>query len=293
MRGGSSVWKRLRGAACGLAACTLALPSAVAEPALWAVKDADSTVYLFGTVHILRPELKWRSPRIDAAMAASDELWLEIAYLTSPLVQIMASIPLLQYGLSSEPLSSKLTPAELAALDRAARKVGMTAQSLDAFKPWLAASMLSAQEGYDAKAGAEFVIESEFKKKRAPLRGLETINEQFRMLASMPDGDALEFLRQAIDEEADGAVTLDSMVEKWVAGDVKGLEELVLPDLKTDSGAMYDILIVKRNADWAEQIEDLMKGSGVSFIAVGAGHLLGPDSVQSMLEKKGMRVTRQ
>lgn len=285
-------WTRLRSAICGLAVSVLALPAA-AEPALWAVKDADSTVYLFGTVHILRPEMDWRSEKIDRAMADSSELWLEIAYLTSPLVQVMASIPLLQYGMSREPLSSKLTPAELAALDKAARKVGMTAKSLDGFKPWLAASLLSAQEGYDARSGAEFVLESEFKKRRAPLRGLETINEQFRMLASMPEADALEFLRQAIDAEASGPGMLDRMVEKWASGDVEGLEALILPDLQTGSGAMYDILIVKRNTDWADQIETLMKGSGVSFIAVGAGHLLGPDSVQSMLKSRGLKVTRQ
>lgn len=285
-------WTRLRSAICGLAVSVLALPAA-AEPALWAVKDADSTVYLFGTVHILRPEMDWRSEKIDRAMADSSELWLEIAYLTSPLVQVMASIPLLQYGMSRELLSSKLTPAELAALDKAARKVGMTAKSLDGFKPWLAASLLSAQEGYDARSGAEFVLESEFKKRRAPLRGLETINEQFRMLASMPEADALEFLRQAIDAEASGPGMLDRMVEKWASGDVEGLEALILPDLQTGSGAMYDILIVKRNTDWADQIETLMKGSGVSFIAVGAGHLLGPDSVQSMLKSRGLKVTRQ
>lgn len=290
---GTSMRKRLRDAACGLAACLFAAPPALCEPALWAVRDQDSTVYLFGTVHILPPELEWRSAKLDAAMTEASELWLEVAYLTSPLVQIMASIPLLQYGLSSEPLSSKLTPAELASLDRAARKVGMTARQLDGFKPWLAASLLSAQEGYDAKAGAEFVLESEFKKRRTPLRGLETINGQFRMLASMPEDDALEFLRQAISADAGEADMLDRMVEKWAAGDVAGLETLILPDLKTESGAMYDILIVERNANWADQIETLMKGAGVSFIAVGAGHLLGPDSVQAMLEKKGLQVSRQ
>lgn len=292
MRPGRSCWTRLRDAVCGLAVAAGALPAA-AEPALWAVKDADSTVYLFGTVHILRPELDWRSPKIDRAMAESSELWLEIAYLSSPLVQVMASIPLLRYGLSKEPLSGKLTPAELAALDRAARKVGMTAKQLDPFKPWLAASLLSAQEGYDAKAGAEHVLETEFKARRAPLKGLETVDQQFRMLASMPDDDALEFLRQSIEADADGPALLDRMVSVWAAGDVAGLEKLIVADLQTESGAMYDILIVQRNADWAEQIEKLMAGSGTSFIAVGAGHLVGPDSVQSLLEKKGLRVTRQ
>ena len=92
-------------------------------PALWVIKDADSTLYLFGSVHVLRPTTGWASPRVNAAFDSATDVWFEI---TNPEDQA-AMMPLIQqYGLSPQtPLSSRLTPEELA---RQNRKIGVEIQ---------------------------------------------------------------------------------------------------------------------------------------------------------------------
>ena len=77
------------GAAALLAAVALALPAA-ADPAMWVVRDKDSTIYVLGTVHILKPETVWRSPAIEKALAGSSELWIEVDTDDAALMQSLA-----------------------------------------------------------------------------------------------------------------------------------------------------------------------------------------------------------
>src|SRR5690606_38216286 len=102
-------------------------------PRLWVVKDEDSTLYLFGTVHVLKPETPWGSAKLDRAFASADEYWFEIADLNDA----AGAVPIIQAkGVSPDrPLSSLLTAEELADLDAAARQVGSTGASLDPLRP--------------------------------------------------------------------------------------------------------------------------------------------------------------
>ena len=261
-------------------------------PALWVIKDADSTLYLFGSVHVLRPTTGWASPRVNAAFDSASDVWFEI---TNPEDQA-AMMPLIQqYGLSPRtPLSSRLTPEEVAQLDVAAKTIGASAAQLDPLKPWLAALSLSVaplvKAGYDPQSGVELALKARAQAAGKRLHGFETLEKQVGMLATLPDDVQLEFLRETLKDFDEAVEMLDSMVEAWAKGDVQALDRIVVEEMKTDAPELYKVLLVDRNTDWANQIQTLLQGSGTAFIAVGAAHLTGDDSVQSILQSRGVAV---
>jgi hypothetical protein len=263
-------------------------------PALWMVKDADSTLYLFGTVHVLRPTTGWASDRVNAAFDSADEVWFEISDPDSQ----AAIMPLVQqYGLAPDkPLSSLLTAEEIADLDAAARTVGMTAAQLDPMRPWLAGLTLSVaplvKAGYDPQSGVELALKARAEAAGKPIKAFETIDKQIRILATMEEPLQLEFIRQTLEDFDDAVQTLDHMVDAWSRGDMAELDRVVVEDMQQEAPGVYKAILVDRNADWANQIETLMQGSGTAFIAVGAAHLAGEDSVQAMLTQRGVTVER-
>ncbi len=261
-------------------------------PALWVVRDADSTLYLFGSVHVLRPTTGWSSPRVEAAFDSASDIWFEIS---NPDDQA-AIMPLIQqHGLSPEtPLSSRLTPEENADLDAAAQAMGASAAQLQPMKPWLAALSLSVapliKAGYDPKSGVELVLKARAEAAGKPTHGFETIDKQIGILAGLPDDVQLAFLRETLKDYEDAATKLDEMVEAWARGDVATLDRVTITEMKEASPALYQAVLVDRNTDWANQIQTLLEGSGTAFIAVGAAHLTGDDSVQAILQKRGVTV---
>ncbi|WAC59842.1 TraB/GumN family protein [Brevundimonas sp. SL130] len=261
-------------------------------PALWVVKDADSTLYLFGTVHVLRPTTGWASPRVNTAFDSASEIWFEVTNADDQ----AAMMPLIQqYGLSPQaPLSSRLTADELAQLDVAAQSIGASAAQLDPLKPWLAALSLSVaplvKAGYDPQSGVEPALKARAEAAGKTIHGFETLEDQIGMLATLPDDVQMEFLRETLKDYDQAVVVLDSMVEAWAKGDVKALDEIVVEEMKTDAPELHKVILVDRNTDWADQIQTQLQGSGTAFIAVGAAHLTGDDSVQSILKSRGVAV---
>ena len=261
-------------------------------PALWVVKDADSTLYLFGSVHVLRPTTGWESPRVKAAFDSASDVWFEIS---NPDDQA-AIVPLIQqYGVSpTYRNATTLTTGELTLFANAAHDLGLDAVKMDNFRPWFAGLMLSVtplvKAGYDPKSGVEIVLKARAEAAGKPVHGFETVDKQVRILADMPEAVQLAFLRETLKDYDEATVKLDEMVADWARGDVPAIERLMVQEMKTDSPALYQALLVDRNTDWANQIQTLLQGSGTAFIAVGAAHLAGPDSVQAQLKARGVDV---
>jgi len=263
-------------------------------PALWVIRDADSTIYLFGTVHVLRPTTAWGSDTVDAAFASASQLILEVS---NPDDQAAAMPLVQQYGISPEtPLSSLLTEAEMAALDAAARTMGLTGAQLDPMRPWLAALTLSVapltKAGYDPQSGVDLLLKARAEAAGMPVDGFETIDEQLRILAGFPEAGQLAFLRSTLEDFEDAAVELDKLVFAWADGDVDTIESVGVAPMRDESELMYQAILVNRNVNWAGQIETLLEGSGTVFIAVGAAHLVGDDSVQAKLAERGIATER-
>ncbi len=262
--------------------------------ALWVVRDDDSTVYLFGTFHALKPDVAWRTQAVDRAFAEADEYWFEIADLTD----MTGALPIIQAkGLSPDrPLSSLLTAEEIASLDQAARSVGTSAAQLEPMRPWLASLTLAVatitHAGYRPEHGGDQVLHAMAETTGHPIKGLETMAQQVGFLADLDEAEQLQGLRAGLAEFEKGTALLDQMVTAWSTADLHRLDQLASDDLRQDSPVLYEVLFTRRNQNWAQQVEGVLAGSGTQFIAVGAGHLTGPDSLQVQLEKRGIQVER-
>jgi len=285
--------------ALALVVCTLGAP-ALAQPAMWVVKDADSTIYLLGTIHVLKPDTTWESDKLNAAIAASDTLWQELP-TSDPTAIGMELLPLImQHGMSeTTTLTDLLTPAEMKSLDDAAKATGVPGMSgavLNRMRPWNAALNISnaavMRAGYDPYSSVDGKIEKKFSARGIKPNGFETARQQITIFANMAPEEELTFLRDTLKEYQNAATEVEKLVNYWAAGDTAQLNAMFLSEAKDEGGSLYDQLFTNRNRNWTAKIEEMLAGKGVTFIAVGAGHLVGDDSVIAMLAAKGIKVDR-
>ncbi|WP_201315570.1 TraB/GumN family protein [Dyella sp. EPa41] len=273
----------------------LLVATAFATPGLWVVRQGEATIYLFGTVHLLPSDTHWSSPALDQALAESQRLSIEIVDDDSPAMQALV----MQHGVDfGHPLSTKLGDGDMQRLEKAAEeaKVPGGVAALQPMRPWLAALTLTVaplvQAGMDPSQGVDKQLKARMQEAGKPVDGLETSEKQIRMLADLPEPMQLDFLRQSFKEVADGPAKLRELVDAWRRGDTDAIAKVEDEDLRKESPMLYQRLIVERNQAWARTIAERLKQPGVSFIAVGAGHLAGPDSVQAQLRKLGIESTR-
>lgn len=263
-----------------------------ADPALWVVKDADTTIYLFGSVHVLKPGLSWFDEGVKAAFDKSDELVLELIQPEPAEAQkILGSVIIDPDG---PPLSQKLPEAERPALAKALTDNGLPAAQLEAIKPWFVALTLSLAPlpklGYDPASGAESVLTNAAKAANKPVLALETFQGQLAVFDTLPEAVQLQYLQQTVKDVGKIGETLDRMVAQWAKGDPEALGTTMNEGL--DTPELRNALLTKRNINWAEWIDARMKKPGTVFIAVGAGHLAGKDSVQVQLGTHKLTATR-
>jgi len=161
-------------------------------------------------------------------------------------------------------------------------------------RPWLAALALTESQmlhaGYDPSAGVEHILLDQWKVSDKEIRGFETLDQQLHFFADMPPRLQEEVLENALSDFDEGSAKLNAIVGAWMQGDQKAIARLIVDELRKPLPELYRTLIVERNARWAETIDQMLKETGNRFIAVGAGHLAGPDSVQAKLLAKGIRV---
>jgi uncharacterized protein YbaP (TraB family) len=281
-------------AAPALAETPSAAPLPDADPAIWVVKDPDTTIYLFGTFHALDGKHAWFNDEVKTAFDKSGELVLEIP----PVEDKAAMQPLiLKYALdtSGKPLSEKLSPAGREKLAKALGAMGAPATAFDKFQPFFAMLtlvMANAQKlGFTGEQGAEAILTKAAKDGKKPIGALETIDYQFGLFANMPQDEQIKLLEQTLDELDEMGPLFKQMNEHWTKGDANGFAKL-MNEMNAQSPAAYKALLTHRNANWAEWIDHRLDKPGVVFVGVGAGHLGGKDSVQDQLTKRGIKATR-
>jgi len=279
------------------AAAVVAAPIPRAEgagPPLWVVSDADSTVYLFGTVHYLRPGTAWGSDKVDAAFASADQFWVEVADQDDPNVAAKVAQ---QHGVTPDrPLSSILSAEDFAAFDKAAQGVGASGAAMDAYRPWLAAFVVAGtaplQAGYRAEAGVDKTLMDRARAEGKTVRGFETADRQLRLIAGMSEEAQIAYLNNYVRHGDQIVPKLDQTVAAWLKGDTAEVGRLNRIDTRDIHQDIHRAALIERNTDWTGQIETMMQGSGTAFVAVGVAHLADQDSVVDMLKARGYTVER-
>ena len=278
------------------AAQTTAAPTTTTAPAkgpaLWKVADADTTIYLFGTVHVLPKEIEWYDATIAKALEGSDILVTEIPMDSSSeaaMQQLTMTKGMLPAGTT---LRSLLTAEQTTQYTAALAKLGAPPEAFDPLKPWLAALTFTIvplmQSGYDPNSGVEKVLLAKVGDK--PKGALETAEFQLGIFDSMPQDAQVTFMMEAATEMDKAKPMLDRMVAEWAKGDADQLAAVMNEGM--DDPKVAEALLYSRNANWAEWIDTRLDQPGTVFIAVGAGHLAGAKSVQDVLAQKGIEVTR-
>jgi uncharacterized protein YbaP (TraB family) len=262
------------------------------DPALWVIKDEDTTIYLFGSVHVLKPGLGWFDDGVKTAFDSSDQLVLEL--VEPPAAEVQALFGKLAMDQQGKTLRSKMNDADRAVYDAAMGKLGIPAPAFDPFEPWAAGMTLSLmaiqKAGYEPNSGVETQLTAAAKVSKKPIIGLETAEFQLGIFDTLPEADQITFLVETAKMIDDTNSMMEKMVNMWGSADTESLAQLMNEGLT--SRTLYDALLTNRNANWAKWISAQMKKPGVTFMAVGAGHLAGSTSVQALLPAYGLTATR-
>ena len=265
----------------------------IAHPALWEVTDPDTTIYLFGTIHLLPDDLQWRTPKLDDAMASSQELVVETIVDEKNPTKLMSAMASLGLAKGLPPIMARVPAAQRPALAAAIKKSGVPEMAYNGMKTWMAAFLLLGDQfkALGLSGGAEKVLKTSFTGEGKTIGELETNVEQLSFFDRLPESAQLALLEGAIEDQKATNTEFSGMLDAWARGDVKGIAQTFDREL-SDSPALQQELIKQRNANWSKWIEQRMAEPGTIMIAVGAGHLAGHYSVLELLKRDGYRVRR-
>lgn len=277
---------------CALAAAALAGP-AVASPPVWVVKDANSEMVIFGSVHVLPPGLAWKPPALAAALARADDVWFELPPgrgTQAEIARLAGEAGVLPAGQS---LFRLLPPKDAARLVRVAEAYGVDKAVLDRLEPWLAEVALAGavyrKAGADTAHGVEAAVAAAAPPK-AQTRALETAAGQVALFDQSPLSDQIASLRRTIRELEEDPKAFERLVSAWMAGDVRTLEREALAPLRESSPVLFQRLVTERNARWVALLRNRLEGKGRTVVVVGAAHLIGQDGLPARLRALGYSV---
>lgn len=265
-------------------------------PAIWKITDHNSTLYLFGTVHLLPQDLNWLRDDLRDVMRESGTVFFEVD--TSETGRIDATVLSAQLGLRQDGLrlADSLDNYQLKLLDAVANNGNIPLASLDSMKPWLASEYLTQtaalNAGLSADLSADEALKSMARRQQKNVIYLETVEDQIRAVADLPQSLQLEILTETMEEFDDIGNQLFRISQGWSVGQTDFLTQQMIDPLKDEAGEMYRSLLVDRNKNWADQLIRHLEGSGTSLVAVGTAHLLGEESLIRDLEEAGYTVER-
>lgn len=284
----------LAAAACLVASFSLAAVAAAA-PAMWLVRSPHAEIYLFGTLHALSPDTKWRTPLYDAVYARAHTLWFETDIADARTADIQDLVA--KYGVDPDrTLSEKLAEPDVTALSRQT-----DIARIEHLRPWAAALMLSMQpvlaRGGKVTAGVDEAVSRQAM--AAPdkrVKYFESLKDQTLIFADLPEASELRYLSDVIQDRSRprGALTgQEPLQQAWLDGDLARLGPALVGEMKTRNPALYDALLKRRNAAWADILtRELAIGDDVELVNVGALHMVGDDGLPALLMARGFDVER-
>lgn len=265
------------------------------DPALWVISGRVNTVYLFGSVHLLRPgEYGFGGPLAEAYEDA-EAIYLEVDPKELPPLAMAAATASRAVDPAGRTLFELLGPDEGLARGQAGR-LGVDLTPVGQFEPWFAGlalvSLALAEHGYVAEAGVEGLVQSRAAEDGKDTLGFETLDEQLALLDDLDPVAQRAFLLKALAEIERVQHDVVRLVDAWRRGDIETLAR----ELEAEFSAapdLYDALILRRNLRWAERIEALLDDHRDYLVIVGALHLVGPDGLPRLLDARGARITRR
>ncbi len=268
-----------------------------ATPLIWEVRSAGNAVYLLGSIHVGRSDMYPMGPVVEKAYQASKIIALEADPADQNAVMAAISDSLYQ---PPETLQKNLPAPLLGRLSKTLERYGIPLEQAETMKPFLVAITLASIEyvnaGFDPSLGVDIHFARRARKDGKPLVELESFGGQIALMNNMSARLQESLLQETLDSIDSGEIPalVDSMVNAWKSGDGKKLQDAVSTEEDKLPAALaqefHRKLVSDRNIAMAGKVETMLKGSDVHFIAIGAAHLLGQDSVLQILAEKGYRV---
>lgn len=258
------------------------------RPALWRIRDHDSTIYLFGTIHVLPPGFAWRSAAVERAVAESATLIVESIDDAAPSVVTTRTVS----------LAARVSPGHRAAYMRfaAALPPGAAAQ-FDTMPTWMAAVAVGyvrdIRAGEVPGPGADDWLEGYFRALGRPVVPIEDGRRVMRRIGAIPKAEQRRMLDAALDTRTQSRAAVRAPLHAWARGEVGPGSPLTVDlDRANGSDALDRALLVERNRVWAGTLAARLRLPGTAFFAAGAGHFIGAGSVLDLLARRGIRVER-
>ncbi|HEX9207216.1 MAG TPA: TraB/GumN family protein [Steroidobacteraceae bacterium] len=265
---------------------------------LWAVQGQHNTVYLLGSVHVLRPQDAVLPEVMERAYRESERLVMEIDLDDPGVADPQAMLEDVQRTavLPEGQTLRRVLGGDYAQIAAAAQQAGLDLELVDQFAPWFVAMTVLelelAKRGFSSEYGVEQTLAARAGRDHKPIAGLETPAQQFRLLAGMPLPMQKRFLAMTLAESQGLDQELGELLRAWQAGDTRALARLLSAEFD-EFPDLYRTLTVDRNRAWVAQLTDLLDDREDYLVVVGALHLVGPDSVVALLEQRGFKVEQE
>jgi uncharacterized protein YbaP (TraB family) len=288
----------VRPAALLLALWLLGAGARAAQPlhCLWEVHGAHNTVYLLGSIHVLRPTDYPLAAPLLAAYARVGAVVMEIDLGSEDPGKIQADMlarALLEQGGS---LPRVLGASAYARAQSAAQRLHVDLSTYEHYAPWFVAEAITelqlAQLGFESQSGVEMYFLARARTDHKPVSGLETVADQLGVLAGMPLDLQTDYLLSSLEDARELPGELDAMVGAWQHGDSRWFANELAREFGSEP-RLYDSLLTGRNRRWLPKIEALLNATQDYLVIVGTGHLVGPGSVIDLLHRDGLHVVQR
>ena len=283
----------LKPSAALLATFTLIAP-AYAAPAIWQVSDADSSIWLFGSVHMLPADVDWRTGKLDKVISKAERVYFEADVSAAAQAEMMPLSIELGFNRDGVLLSDQIGEALTDRVREAALDYGIPMPALLTMKPWMAATTLSSgpmmQSGYEARFGVEMVLAAELSDEQKGF--LETGAEQLGFLAGGTLEEQITMLEATLDTLHLAQSDIEAMVAAWLDGNPEALGQAFDQQMEGFGDVMVERIIDLRNRNWTDKIESMLESNESALLVVGAAHLAGETSVAKLLGERGYSIKR-
>jgi len=287
---------RLLLAALVLWTCTL--PSRADTPlhSLWELHGKHNSVFLLGSIHVLRPADYPLDPAVMRAYASSKSLVMEINLADMDLEQLQGEMMASAMLPEGKSLPEVLGAKRYARAETLAREVGVELSTFDQFAPWFAAEAISQlqlmQLGFQPTSGVEMYFLERARGDGKSVAGLETVHDQIALFEGLSMDAQAEYLVSSLEQAHELPKQVDDMVHAWQRGDTAWFDEQMRSELGRDP-ALYQSVLAARNRKWIPKIEALLNDDKNYLVIVGTGHLVGRNSVIDLLKKDGVGATQR
>ena len=257
---------------------------------LWKISgpNMESDSYLFGTMHLIEKEYFLFPKKLEKLVLKTDQLVMEIAGLPDQM-EAMKYV-MLEEGSFFDYFNQSQTDTILV---WAKEKFSMEEPAFRAvfskMKPFVIVQMATQMQFIGKTESYEMTFDKIAKEKNIEMNGLETIAQQMSFFDDLTNEQQVEMVMAGIRDADDAITTITDMQKTYVTQDVDALYQMIVDDggvMSEEQGKFLD----NRNVNWIPQIIEFVKTKN-TFIAVGAGHLGGPNGVIRLLEKEGYTLT--